>query len=326
VRTFLTGGTGFIGRSLARALVEGGDEVRALVRTPAKGAPLAEIGCELVDGDVSDADRLREQIDGCDAVVHNAGIYRIGVPKSEHAAMFEANVLGTERVLDAATRAGASRITYVSTANVFGDTHGVVVDESYERPPGEPFLSYYDETKYLAHQAALELIGAGVPIVIAMPTVVVGPGDHSNVGTLIRQAASGKLAAKFLPGLGVTVVHVDDCASGIAAVHDRGTLGESYVIGGQPTRLGDVVDLAARVAGRRPPRLSMPGPMMRLGIPFGRVLGRILDQPPNLREIIETGRATYWASDAKARRELGYAPRDLETAIRLAVEAARPTG
>jgi dihydroflavonol-4-reductase len=323
VRTFLTGGTGFIGQALARALVTNGDEVRALVRTPAKASVLADLRCEVVEGDVSDPDRLRAQMDGCEGVVHNAGVYRIGIPKSERAAMFGANVLGTEHVLDAAARAGASRITYVSTANVFGDTHGVVVDESYVRPPGEPFLSYYDETKYLAHQAALERIGAGMPVVVAMPTVVIGPGDHSSVGTLIRRAATGKLAARLLPALGITVVHVDDGADGIAAVHERGTLGESYVIGGQPTRLGDVVDLAARVGGRRPPRLSMPDPMLKLGIPFGPVLGKLLDQPPNLREIIDTGRATYWASDAKARRELGYAPRDVETAIRLTVEAAR---
>jgi nucleoside-diphosphate-sugar epimerase len=69
----------------------------------------------------------------------------------------------------------------------------------------------------------------------------------------------------------------------------------------------------------------MPVALMTLGIPFGRVLGTLLDQPPNLREIIDTGRATYWASDSKARRELGYTPRDLETAIRLTVEAARST-
>jgi hypothetical protein len=82
-----------------------------------------------------------------------------------------------------------------------------------------------------------------------------------------------------------------------------------------------VIDLAARAAGRRSPRLSMGPGMMRLGVPFGSVLGRLFDQGPNLRETIRTGSVSYWASDAKARRELGYAPRDLETAVRLTVEA-----
>ncbi len=145
-------------------------------------------------------------------------------------------------------------------------------------------------------------------------------GDGSNIGTLIRQAATGRLPVVFLPDFAITVAYVDDVADGIVAVHERGTLGESYVLGGQPTRLGEVVALAARAAGRRPPRLSMGPSIMKLGVPFGRVLGKVFDQGPNLRETIKTGRVSYWASDAKARRELGYAPRDLEAAVRLTVE------
>jgi len=322
VRIFLTGGTGFIGTALAPTLREHQHEVRALVRSTSRAAALEALGCELAEGDLSDRARLREQIRGCDGVIHNAGIYRVGIRAGERPEMFAANVTGTENVLDAAAEAGAERITYVSTANAFGNTHGVVVDETYERPHGEPFVSYYDETKYLAHQAALERIGAGVPIVIAMPTLVVGPGDHSNVGTVIRQAAGGKMPIRVLEDLGVTIVHVEDAAAGIAAVHERGRLGESYVIGGHPVRLAEVVELAARSGGTRPPRVSMPTWMLRLGVPFGPVIGKVMRQPPNLGEMIRASAGvTYWASDAKARRELGYAPRDLETAIRETVEA-----
>jgi dihydroflavonol-4-reductase len=322
VRIFLTGGTGYIGTALARVLRDDGHDVRALVRTPAKGARLDALGCELVEGDVSDRALLRDQIDGCDGVVHNAGIYKVGIPGKERPQMFAANVLGTRNVLDAAAEAGAQRITYVSTANVFGNTHRKIVDETYERPAGEPFVSCYDQTKYLAHRAALDHIADGVPIVIAIPTVVVGPGDHSSVGALIARAATGRLAARFLDDTGITVVYLDDAAGGIASVHERGALGESYVIGGQPTSLGDVIDIAARVGGRTPPRLSIPTRMLRLAVPFGPVIGRVMHQPPNLGEMITASDGvTYWASDAKARRDLGYAPRDLETAVRLTVGA-----
>jgi dihydroflavonol-4-reductase len=322
MRIFLTGGTGYIGTALARTLRERGHEVRVLVRTPSKGATLEALGCELVGGDLSDRGRLSEQIRGYEGVIHNAGIYKVGIRAEDRPEMYAANVTGTENVLDAATEAGAERITYVSTANAFGNTHGVVVDETYERPVGEPFVSYYDETKYLAHEAALERIGAGIPIVIAMPTVTIGPGDHSSIGTLIRQAATGKLHARFLDDLGITIVYLDDAAAGIAGVHERGGLGQSYVIGGHPTRLAEVIALAARSGGKRPPRLSMPTWMLRMGVPFGPVIGRVLRQPPNLAEMISAAHGvTYWASDAKARRELEYSPRDLETAVRLTVEA-----
>jgi dihydroflavonol-4-reductase len=319
---FLTGGTGYIGTPLARSLRERGHDVRALVRAPSRGEALVELGCELVEGDLSDRARLREQIRGCEGVIHNAGIYKVGIRAKERPTMFEVNVTGAENVLDAAAEAGAQRITYVSTANAFGNTHGVVVDETYERPAAEPFVSYYDETKYLAHEAALERLGAGVPIVIAMPTVTIGPGDHSSVGMLMRQVATGRMPARALDDLGITVVYLDDTAAGIASVHEIGRLGESYVIGGHPTRLAEVIDLAARAAGRKPPRLSMPTWMLRVGAPLGPLIGRVIGQPPNLREMISASAGvTYWASDAKARRELGYAPRDLETAVRLTVEA-----
>ena len=86
-------------------------------------------------------------------MIHLAGSYRVGIPASERPAMYEANVAATQRVLDAAIAASVPRIVAISTVNVFGNTHGRVVDETYQRDPGEGFLSYYDETKYLAHVA-----------------------------------------------------------------------------------------------------------------------------------------------------------------------------
>src|SRR5439155_14558601 len=138
---------------------------------------------------------------GCAAVYHCAGVYRVGIPATERRAMYEANVTGTERVLDAAAEAWADRIVYVSTVNVFGNTRGRVVDETYRRA-GNDFLSYYDETKFLAHQAALDRIGRGAPIVIVQPGGVYGRGDHSEIGRGIDQMREGKLRLMTLPELG----------------------------------------------------------------------------------------------------------------------------
>ena len=102
MKVFVTGGTGFIGGHVVRKLRERGDEVRALVRTPEKGAALKDLGCELIPGSLSDADAIRAAMEGCDAVIHGAAVYEVGIPKSEHRAMYEANVVGTETVLGAA--------------------------------------------------------------------------------------------------------------------------------------------------------------------------------------------------------------------------------
>src|SRR6188472_780152 len=128
MKAFVTGGTGFIGGRLIRKLRERGDDVVALVRSPEKANALRELGCELVEGDLSDDDAIRQGVQGCDAVFHVAAVYKVGIPKSEHEAMREANVHGTERVLDAAVDAGVKRIVYVSTVGVFGNTHRKIVD------------------------------------------------------------------------------------------------------------------------------------------------------------------------------------------------------
>jgi dihydroflavonol-4-reductase len=322
VRTFVTGGTGFIGEHLVRKLRERGDDVSALVRSPQKSAPLRELEVELVPGDTSDAALLRTAMAGSDAVYHVAGVYRIGIPASERAAMYQANVVGTERVLDAAAETGIERSVYVSTVNVFGNTQGRVVDETYRRQAGQ-YLSYYDETKFLAHQAALERVAGGAPVVIVQPGGVYGPNDHSEIGRFIVQMQTGKLRMLSFPELGFNFVHVDDVVDGIVLAHDKGRIGESYVLGGEITTLGDVIAKVAEIVGRKPPRFTLPAALARMAVPAGPLVGRLMGQPPNLRELISAADGvTYWATDAKARRELGYAPRDLDTGLRQTLAAA----
>ena len=100
---------------------------------------------------------------------------------------------GTERVLDAAADAGVDRIVYDSTINIFGNTNGQTVDESSERDEADGFVSTYDETKYRAHLLAEERAANGAPVLIAMPGMIYGPGDHSQAGAQIQQALEGRL-------------------------------------------------------------------------------------------------------------------------------------
>jgi nucleoside-diphosphate-sugar epimerase len=106
-------------------------------------------------------------------------------------------------------------------------------------------------------------------------------------------------------------------ASGILLALDRGRIGESYVLGGQVTTLGDVIDRTAAIAGTKAPRMTIPSWMTRAAIPIAPLVTKAMGLPPNLRELISSADGvTYWGSDAKARSELGYAPRDLDTGLR----------
>ena len=321
MKAFVTGGTGFIGERLVKRLRDRGDEVVALVRSREKGEKLEQMGASLVLGDLSSQDAIRSGVEGCDSAFHVAAVYKVGIPESEHEAMYDANVRGTERVLDAAFQAGVGRIVYVSTVNVFGNTNGEIVDESYERP-GDDFVSYYDETKFLSHQVAKDRIAKGAPVVIVQPGGVYGPGDHSEVGNVIDQTRTGKLFALPFAGLGLNLVYVDDVAEGILLAHDRGQIGESYVVGGEIATMRDLVQKTAEIAGRKPPKREMPTGLIKMVAPAGPLVGKMMGFPPNFRELISASDGvTYWAKDDKARRELGYSPRDLDTGLRQTLEA-----
>ena len=307
---FLTGGGGFIGRHLVRRLREAGTEVRAFVRSNRSADELRAADCEVVVGDLLDAAGLTEAVIGCDVAYHLAGDYRVGIRASDRPAMEAANVTATESVLDAAVTAGVGRIVHVSTVSAFGDTGYRVVDETYERPRPYRYVSFYDETKHRAHLLAHERIAAGAPVLIAMPGGVYGPGDHSSLGGVLGKAAEGRLRALTFGDLGMNMAHVEDIVGGIALVGERGVIGEAYVLGGEITTLAALVRRVSAITGHRPPRLSTPTWLLRTAAPLVRRIG------PDLRELVSASASvTYWATDAKARRELGYAPRDLESGL-----------
>ncbi len=318
----MTGGTGFIGGEVVRQLRRRDDDVVCLVRNPAKGKAVAGLGCELVAGDLGDSKAIREGMDGCDAVIHAAAIYEVGIPATQRPAMREANVGGTERVLRAALEAGIPKVVYVSTVGAFGNTDGKVVDESYKHPGGE-FTSYYEETKWEAHQIAERMIREeGLPCVIVQPGGVYGPGDTSSVAELLNQFLSGKMPLLPFPELGICLSHVEDVAGGIILALDKGKAGEAYVLSGPVTTVREAIGTVAAITGRKAPKHAIPTPVMKALTPIGPLVGKMMGQPPNLRELISSADGvTFWASHEKASRELGYAPRGLEQGLRETLEA-----
>jgi dihydroflavonol-4-reductase len=312
LRVVVTGGAGFVGAAVVHGLRSRGDQVVALVRDAERATRIADTGAELAEDDLSDVARLTETLRGADAVVHAAGSYRIGIPKSERGAMWDANVGTTTRMLDAAEAAGTPRFIYVSTGNVYGNTHGNVVDETYRRDLAEGFFSWYDETKYGAHEVAEQRIRGGSPVVIVLPSQVYGPGDRSGFGGQLQLANAGRLRYRALDDVGVALVHADDLAAGIVAALDGGRAGESYNLAGPNTTLGDAIALMARISGREPPMVRIPTALLRLSTPLGGLVGQ-----PNLGELISASDGvTYWLSAEKATTELGFAARDLETGLR----------
>ena len=311
-RIWISGATGFVGKAVVRVLRTRGDEVIAAVRDPRKAADLVDMGVTVLEDDLSNVAITAEGLHDVDAAIHAAGSYRVGISRAERGAMWDANIGTTTRVLDAAEQARTPRIVYVSTVGVFGNTHGEAVDETYRRNIRDGFLSWYDETKFGAHEVAAQRARAGAPIVTVQPSQVYGPGDHTEIGEQLRLAHAGKLPYRALDEVGIGFVHVDDLARGIVAALDLAPVPSTFILSGPRHRLADALAIAARLGGHSLPKLSVPSGLLSVLAPAGRLVGQA-----NLREVVSASRGvTYWATADKATRELGFDPRPLEDGLR----------
>jgi nucleoside-diphosphate-sugar epimerase len=303
MKYFVTGATGFVGGVLAKKLREQGHDVHASVRDPDKAKDLRAIGVKFFQGDVTDKESMREAMRGVDGVFHVAGWYKIGVRDKTDAE--KVNVHGTRNVLGLMQELNIPKGVYTSTCAINSDTHGKVVDESYEFHGQH--ISEYDRTKAAAHEIAKEFIARGLPLVIVMPGLVYGSGDTSTLRENIVSFLKGQLPA--VPDqTGFCWAHVDDIAQGHILAMERGKIGETYMIAGEPHTTVEAFKLASQITGKPAPRTISHTTfrwLSRLVRPFDRIL------PPTytsegLRVIAGV---TYLGDNSKAKRELGYNPR-----------------
>ena len=312
MKAFVTGGTGFIGQHLVRKLIERGYEVRALARSESSAAKVRELGATAVSGDITDTESMRAGMTGCDVVFHLAAWYKMGSPDWTRAEAI--NVSGTRKVLRLAHELGIPKIVYTSTVAVYGDTKGQLVDETYYN--AGPFLTEYDRTKWLAHyKVALPLIEKGAPIIITMPGVVYGPGDTSVAADMMR------LFYRWLPALpgpetAATYAHVEDVAQGHILAAEKGKIGESYILAGPAIPLGEMVDFWAYLTGKPAPAIRIPASLVRPLAPLVEAISAFVPLPAALSgEATASLGATYMARADKARTELGWQTRPLQTGM-----------
>jgi nucleoside-diphosphate-sugar epimerase len=317
VKFFVTGGTGFLGSHLIRQLRAAEHEVTTLVRgttaLPAV-ANLVSLGCTLAGGSITTPKTLRKPMTGVDGVFHVAGWYKLGVRDDREAV--RTNVEGTRNVLETMRDLGIPRGVFTSTLAVNSDTRGKIVDETY-RFRGK-HLTIYDRTKWQAHyEVALPLIEQGLPLVIVMPGVIYGPGDQSLIHDMFERLVAGKLSA-IPKRTAYCWSHAEDIAAGHIAAMLRGRPGESYMLAGPAHTIEQALIIAGEIASVPLPRRRVSPWMMQAAAAVTSMLRPMFTLPKDLDpEVLRaSGGATYLGSDAKAREELGFAPRSLEAGLR----------
>ncbi|HET7746301.1 MAG TPA: NAD-dependent epimerase/dehydratase family protein, partial [Vicinamibacteria bacterium] len=244
MKVLLTGGTGFLGKNVARALAAAGHELRLLARPTSSrdGLPAGE----RVDGDVTDREAMLRAAEGCQAVVHMAAMVKMWTP--DRAAFDAVNVGGLRNAL-AAGRAAGARVLYTSSFIAIGPTGPQPADESQVHP-GRP-RNDYERTKAEADAVAREAAAAGQDVVLVYPGVVYGPGDLTDGNIVVRMITdhlAGRLPGIIGPGdRAWSYAYVDDVARGHAAALERGRPGERYLLGGENVTMTGFFERLQRV-------------------------------------------------------------------------------
>ena len=307
--TLVTGGSGFLGSAVVRALIERGVRVRALVRASSPRENFRDLDCEVVVGDLTDRESLKAALKGVRYLFHVAADYRLWA--RDPSEIIRANVEGTLNLNREALAAGVERIVYTSSVaalRVAGAT--APVDEAAALSPEEA-IGAYKRSKTMAERAVEDMIlREGLPAIIVSPTTPIGPRDirPTPTGRILLDAARGRIPAFVDTGL--NFVHVDDVAAGHLLAFEKGRIGERYILGGENLTLRQLLETIAELAGRKAPRLRLPrAPLMPLAFAAER-LARLTGKEPLLTlDGLRMSRYRMFFTSAKAERELGYRSR-----------------
>ncbi len=237
----LTGGTGYLGRAVARALAARGHELVIFARSAgASGLPGRPI-----DGDIRDRAAVARAASGCDAIVHMAALVTIWRRRRQD--FDDVNVGGLANVVDAARAAGVGRILYTSSFLALPPADRATPIEAND----------YQRTKVAADRLADRLVLDGAPLARVYPGVVYGPGamtEGNLLGRLIRDHLRGKLPGMVGPDRRWSCAFVDDVAAGHAAALERASPGSRHVLGGENASQRRVFEVVRELTGRDLPR------------------------------------------------------------------------
>jgi dihydroflavonol-4-reductase len=324
VRALVTGGTGKVGHSVARALLGRGHEVRALARDPGRASAVLPPGVEAVRGDVTDPASLERAAAGCELVFNT-----MGLPEqwfADEAIFDRVNAQGTEVVVRAAATAGARRVVHTSTIDVFHAEPGQPFDESHvaDYPKG----TAYERSKQRAEQLALAAAAeTGVELVIVNPAAVYGPGPGGDATSIERGLIAPVIAGKrsevpMLPPGGIPLVYSTGLGTGHVLAASKGVPGQRYILCDGHATFRELAQSAVRIAGRGKVPPVMPVPVAKALAAGGELVARIVRKPP----LLPRGQLYFFLWDAhpqatKAQRELGWAPTPIEQGLTAVVAA-----
>lgn len=322
MRALVTGGTGFVGSAVVRALISAGHEVTCLVRATSNRANLRGLAVRFAEGDLGDRASLESACRGQEHLYHVAAHYSTLPEEAE--LMFAVNVQGTRAILESALAANVRRIVHTSTIGTIGRS-------LTSQPPTEDDLltdlaavSQYARSKLQGEEVALGLARDGAPIMVVNPCGPVGVGDvgPSSTGARIVAYLEGRVPS-YTPG-GINFVAVADVAAGHLLAAERARPGRRYILGNRDGNLtlSDFYRFMERASGQRPPSARL-GVSARWRAIVRRALGSSAGVAASARGYQPLA---LTADPSRAINELGLPQTPLERAFAEAVDWFRQNG
>jgi dihydroflavonol-4-reductase len=318
MRVLVTGATGKVGNAIASALLDRGDQVRALVRDPKRAAGILPAGIESIPGDATEPATLDAAVEGCELVFNSMGMPEQWV--RDEAIFDRVNAIGSGELASAARRAGVRRFIHTSTHDVFHAGTGESFDETMlaDYPKG----TAYERSK----QHAEELVMGerdGMEVVILNPSGVYGPTPSPTPS--FENSVFEPVVRKRLPALppgGTGMAYVDGVAAGHLLAAEKGRDGERYILADGYMGFREMAETVKRIAGRGRVPPVMPVPVARAVAALGEGLSRVIRRPP----LLPRGQLEYilWQAQpdsSKAQRDLGWEVTPIEEGIRKTLSA-----
>src|SRR5579872_1685469 len=299
----VTGGTGFVGAHIVRALLARGHLVRCLVRAGSNRANLAGLPVEIVEGDLLDPQSLRGSMSGIDTLYHCAADYRLWAKRGE---VLRNNVEGTRNVLAAAAQANVRRVVYTSSVAAIGlEPDGSPATEQTPMHPGD-LIGEYKHSKHEAELLARKAAYEGLPLVIVNPSTPVGELD-------IKPTPTGQIIVDFLNrrmpayvDTGLNIIDVRDVAAGHLLAAERGVTGQRYILGNKNMTLRELLEGLSNLSGIPAPRVRLPHWVPMMFAAADTTLARVTGHTPRATlDAVRMSRHRMFFDSTLAVRELG---------------------
>ncbi|HET7426964.1 MAG TPA: NAD-dependent epimerase/dehydratase family protein [Gemmatimonadales bacterium] len=312
--TLVTGATGFTGSHLVRALVDDGHAVRVLVRSATRAREVLPPGLEILEGDLTDPRAVQRAMQGVRTVYHIAAMYRQAKHRDADYALV--HVEATRLLLDAACSQHVSRFVHCSTVGVHGHVAMPPADENAPYSPGDVYQRTKLDGELLARSFHRD---RGLPVTVARPTAIYGPGDRRLL-KLFSMIARRRFVVLGTGDIFYHMVHVDDLVRGLRllATHPRAP-GEVFILGGERYyTLREIAAMIAEAEGVPPPWLRLPAaPFQLAGSLCEKLCIPLGIEPPIHRRRVDFFTTSRAFTIDKAVRLLGYQPQvDLRDGIR----------